>query len=55
MSAMRPEVLVGHEWEADRCCAVARWQVWLSAVDYLWQASLWLGAGSTQVVPFRHA
>jgi hypothetical protein len=33
MNAMRPEVLVGHEWEVDGRCVVARCQVWLSAVD----------------------
>jgi hypothetical protein len=33
---------------------VARCQVWLNAVDYLWWVSLGLGTGSTRVVPFRH-
>jgi hypothetical protein len=35
MSAMWPEVLTGHEWEADRRRAVAWWQAWLSVVRYL--------------------
>jgi hypothetical protein len=52
---MRPEVLVGHEREADRHHAVARCQAWLNAVGYLWRVSLGLGAGSTLVVPYEHA
>jgi hypothetical protein len=33
MNVMQPEVLVGHEWEADGRRVVARCQAWLSAVD----------------------
>jgi hypothetical protein len=36
MSAMRSEGFVGHEWEVDRCLAVARCQAWLNVVRYLW-------------------
>jgi hypothetical protein len=55
MSVMRIEVLVGHEWEANRHHAMAWCQAWLNAVDYLWLVSLGLGVGSTRVVPFQHA
>jgi hypothetical protein len=52
MSAMKPEVLVGHEQEVDRRRAVARCQTWLSAVSYLWQVSMRPDAGSTRLFPF---
>jgi hypothetical protein len=54
MSVIGPEVLVGHEWEADRRYTVARCQAWLNAVGYLWRVSLGSGTGSTRVVSFRH-
>jgi hypothetical protein len=54
MSAMWPEVLEGHEREADRRHVVARCHAWLNAVGYLWRVSLGPGAGSIRVVPFRH-
>jgi hypothetical protein len=52
MSAMRPEVLIGHEWEADRRRAVAQCQTWLNTVGYLWRVSIRPGAGSARVVLF---
>jgi hypothetical protein len=39
MSVMRPEVLVGHEWEADRRRAMAQCQVCLNVVGYLRRVS----------------
>jgi hypothetical protein len=65
MSAMQPEVLAGHEWEADWRHAMARCQTWLNVVGYLWRVSLGLSAGihssgslltrSTSPVRFHHA
>jgi hypothetical protein len=55
MSVMRPEVLVGHEWEVVWRRVVDRCHVWLNAVSYLWRVSPGLGIGPTRVVPFQHA
>jgi hypothetical protein len=52
MSAMRLEVLIGHEWKVDRRLAVARCQAWLNAVGYLRRVNLGPGTRSTRVVPF---
>jgi hypothetical protein len=52
---MQPEVLVGHEWEVNRHCVVARCQTWLNVISYLWRFSLGPGVRSTRVVPFQHA
>jgi hypothetical protein len=52
MSAMKPEVLVGHEREADQRHAVGRCQTWLSAVSYLWRVSMRPDARSTRLFPF---
>jgi hypothetical protein len=52
---MQFEVLVGHEWEANRRRVVARFQTWLNVVGYLWRVSLVPGPRFTRVVHFRHA
>jgi hypothetical protein len=55
INASQSEVLIGHEWEADRHRVVARCQALLNAIDYLWRVSLGPVTRSTRVVPFRHA
>jgi hypothetical protein len=52
---MRPKWFVGHEWEADRCPCCGLELGLVNATSHLWQVSQEPGAGSTQVVPFRHA
>jgi hypothetical protein len=55
INVLQSEVLIGHEWEADRRRDVARCQALLNAIGYLLRVSLGLGTRSTRVVPFRHA
>jgi hypothetical protein len=55
MSVMQPEGSVGHEVEADRHPHCSSVPGVVNAVSHLWQVSLRPGAGSTRVVPFRHA
>jgi hypothetical protein len=40
MSDIRPEVLVGHEWEAYWRCAMPRCEAWLNVIVYLWRVNL---------------
>jgi hypothetical protein len=55
MSAMRPEEYVGHEWQANRRPRCDSVPGVVNATSHLWWVSMGPSAGSTRVVPFRHA
>jgi hypothetical protein len=52
---MRPKWSIGYEWEEDRCPCCGLELGVVNATSHLWQVSQEPAAGSTQVIPFRHA